>query len=205
MGGLDHRGLPPPNTGEQSGGQRERRQLAHGETGPCRKLPQALRLLEGVGVEGCREQPKGPGEVGKRLLFKADWPVSVPPMAQAWAMLPGCAEVSEGWGLGLLALHSYSQHPTPRPGMRPGPLLTDGRPDGQKTFSSYRGTPSLTRSQSPQWGGLAGHSREKAKCALLPGKESPKPDRGTECFPACLSSHPMISSTLLWPSNIAIL
>lgn len=87
-------------------------------------------------------------------------------------MFPGRAEGSEGWGLGWPCTATHNRPPS-RLGMRPRPPLTDGRTDGQKTISSYRGTPSLTHSQAPQGSGLAGQSREEAKCALLPGKGSP--------------------------------
>lgn len=89
------------------------------ELWPCRrKLPQDLRLLEGVGVRGCREQPKGTEEVEQGLPFEAEWPVTVPPTDQAWAMSLGCSEVLEGRGLGWssTAIHSYSHASHPQAG-----------------------------------------------------------------------------------------
>lgn len=145
------------------------------EIWPCRKLPQVLRLLEGMGLGVFRKQPKGSGEVGKGLLFKAEWPVTVPPTAQAWAMLPGCSGVSEAWDLGWssTAIQSYS-YPPPRLGMRPRPFLTDGWTDGQKTrVSSYKGavfhSPTASHHRAVCWQVRVG----KELSALPPGTESP--------------------------------
>lgn len=126
----------------------------------------SLRLWNRAGRGSYRQQPKGHWRGRKGVSFPGEWPVTVPSIAQASGMSPGCSGASEGGGRcgaaspqSRLALHGHSC-----PRLQAGNVAqahssqaVDWRPVDTQHGSSCNGRLS-TRPQPITPGGWAGRS-----------------------------------------------
>ena len=87
------------------------------EIRPFWKLLQALRLLGDRGNGGLRQQPKDSWRGRKWVSFTVEWPVTVPSIAQALGMSPGCwrPRRAGGGGLSLILVLLSTATDTPHP------------------------------------------------------------------------------------------